>query len=518
MSRYDSNGSRMIPLGILIVVAPIFLLGLGYFIYLNIVIHVPDGKVAILINKVGTDLENTEEIASDPDQKGIQTKMLGAGRHFKSPYHYDWQVIDEFEIPQDKIGVRIRLVGKELPHGQFLATQEDQKGIVPTILTPGHYPINPYVERVELHDPVFIPPGHLGVVTKLAGPLPKDPNVLLVAPGERGVQSETLPEGRETPNPYVERIHLIETRSQRYDLSINKDLGFPSKDGFWVRLDGIIEFRVKPEEAARVFVTYNEDHNGDEIQEEIVRKIILPNARSFCRLEGSNSLGREFIQGETRSEFQNKFQAAMTKACDPLGIEIIQALITNIYPPEPIAKPVREREIAKQQEKQYQQQILQQESEVKLAIEQELVKQKQALVQAEQEVVKVTTEALREQEVAVTKANEKLKVSEFALDAAKDEAEAKLARGKAAADVVVFQNEAEAAGWERAVAAFGGNGGQYAQFVLFEKLAQAYRNIMVNTADSPIMKIFESFNGDQTNQATAGRPPATRPASVRTGN
>lgn len=509
MTRYDSDGRRMLPLGILVVVAPIFLLAFGYFVYVNTVIDVPKGKVAILIQKTGTDLGNSEEVAVNPDQKGVQIQLLGAGRYFKNPYYYDWEVIDEVEIPEDKFGVVVRLAGKELPHGQFLATSKDEKGIIQDVLKPGRHAINTYVEKVELHDPVYVPAGYLGVVTNLAGEQPEDPNVLLVPKEQRGVQSETLAPGRYMPNPYVERIHLIDCRSQRYDLSTNKDLGFPSKDGFWVRLDGIIEFRVKPDEAARVFVTYNEDFNQDEIQEEIVRKIILPNARSFCRLEGSNSLGREFIQGDTRSQFQAKFQAAMKRACEPLGIEVIQALITNIYPPEPIAKPVRDREIAKQQEKQYKQQILQQESEIKLAVEQELVKQKQALVQAEQEVVKVTTEALREQEVAVTKANEKLQVAKFKLDAAKDEAQAKVARGKAAADVVMFQNQAEAAGWERAVAAFGGNGGQYAQYVLFEKLAQAYRNIMVNTADSPIMKIFESFNNDQTRPAAATRPVRT---------
>jgi hypothetical protein len=185
----------------------------------------------------------------------------------------------------------------------------------------------------------------------------------------------------------------------------------------------------------------------------------------------------------------------MQDKCDKLGIEIIQALITKISPPEQIAKPVREREIAKQQEEQYQQQILQQKSEEKLAIEKALVLQKQALVQAEQEVIRVTTMALREQEVALTKAREKLAVAEFRLAATKDEAAAITSKGTGAAEVIELKNKAEAVGWQRSVEAFEGDGNQYAQFVLYQKIASAYRNIMVNTADSPIMKIFESFNG-----------------------
>jgi regulator of protease activity HflC (stomatin/prohibitin superfamily) len=315
----------------------------------------------------------------------------------------------------------------------------------------------------------------------------------------------------------VHRVQLVDCRSQRFNLSSDKDMGFPSKDGFWISLDGVIEFRVNPERAAEVFVTYNDldtTSATDTIDAEIVSKVILPNARSFCRLEGSNKSGREFIQGTTRSQFQEDFQNDMRTSCEPKGIEIIQALITRIRPPQQIAKPVRDREIAKQQEKQYQQQILQQESEQKLAIEQQLVKQKQARVQAEQEVVKLTTEARRKQEVAVTKANERLAVAKFRLDAATDEAAAIKERGTANAKVVNFQNEADAAGWKRAVAAFGGNGHEYARYVMFQKLASAYRRIMVNTADSPIMKVFENFA--PTKSDAERRVPVTRPAGSDT--
>jgi len=87
-----------------------------------------------------------------------------------------------------------------------------------------------------------------------------------------------------------------------------------------------------------------------------------------------------------------------------------------------------------------------------------------------------------------------LAVAKLKLEAAKDESAALVARGEGEAEVVLQQNEAEAAGWKRSVAAFGGNGSQFAQYVLYQKLATAYRRVMVNTADSPIMKIFESFN------------------------
>ncbi|MFM8728468.1 MAG: SPFH domain-containing protein, partial [Planctomycetaceae bacterium] len=224
------------------------------------------------------------------------------------------------------------------------------------------------------------------------------------------------------------------------------------------------------------------------------------------------SSGREFIQGETRSAFQRSFEQEMRTACEPLGIEIIQALITTIRPPEKIAEPVRRREIAKQEELQYKQQVLQQESEQKLAVEKAMVEQKQALVTAGRDVVKATTKAEEEQKVAVTLANQQLAVAQLKLDASQDEARAIEARGLAAADVVRFDNEAEAAGWQKAVQSFDGDGQAYARYVLYQKLSTAWRRMMVNTADSPMMKILDSFTEPVVQQKTAA--PAVQPVAA----
>ncbi len=489
----------------------------SWMVYSSFRIDVGTGEMAILVHKVGKDLPNAEEVAPSAEYKGVQRDVLTEGRHFYNPYSWTWEVMKQVEIPTGKIGVKVSLTGKDLGYGEFLAQVDGKgeattKGIMPGILNPGRYPVNPYLYSIEEAEPVTIPAGFKGVVTNLAGPLPKKPNVLLVEPGERGVQKLAREPGTHTVNPYLTRINLVDCRSQRFNLGEEGDMGFPSKDGFWVSLDGIIEFRVNPEKAAEVYVLFNQIYNGEEIDEEIVKTIIMPNARSFCRLQGSNSSGRDFIQGSTRTLFQEAFEKSMREACEPLGIEVIQALVTKIKPPQQIATPVREREIAKQKELQYQQQILQQESEQKLAVEMAMVLQKQALVAASQDVVKITTKAKQEQQVAMTKADEKLAVAQLQLDASMDEAAAIEAKGKAAADVIRFENEAESAGWKKAVESFSGDGQAYAQFVLYQKLASSYRRIMVNTADSPIMKIFEDF-AEAQGQAGATPKPATSPAS-----
>jgi hypothetical protein len=517
-------------------------------------VEVPTEHMAILIKRTGRDLENGMEIAPDASYKGVQQEVLGDGRHFYNPYVWDWVVVPQINIPSGKLGVLIRLHGDDLEYGEIVAPDDKHKGVVAGVLKPARYPINAkvlndpsnnseryydsYAYHLELHDPVIVPAGYKGVITNLSAPMPDDPNVLLVPEGRRGVQEKTLDPGTypEYSNPYVHRVDLVDCQSQNFKLSDGGDMGFPSKDGFWVTLEGTIEFRVMPEKAASVFVAYNDAENdvpterresqtsgsrdgkgsydfgissssrgqpgttlqlqrgAAEIRPEIIAKIILPNARSFCRLRGSNHSGRDFISGEARIAFQDDFQKALETTCESQGIEIIQALIGQINPPQKIADPVRRRQIAVQTEKQYERQLLQQESEQKLAVEKELVNQKRAIVEAEQEVVKKVTEAERKQEVSVIEANQRMKVAELELQAAADEAAAVLARGEAAAAVIEFDNQAEAAGWKKAVAAFSGDGDEYARWVMLKKLAPSYRRMMVNTADSPIMDIFRSYS------------------------
>ena len=500
------GGAKFVALALF---ALIPILVLPYFIYTQCRIEVPNAHMAILLHKVGEDIENGDEIAPDETYRGVQKRLLAEGRHYYNPYLWSWVVLPQIEIPAGKLGVRTRLYGDNLAPGDLIAWEENQKGIVPKVLNPGRHAINArvigdkkrrafqgYAETIELFDPITIPAGFKGVVTKLAAPMPDDPNVLLVEEGRRGVQKKAFNPGTYYVNPYVTRINLVDCRKQVFDLGSDDvgTMGFPSKDGFWIRLRGEIQFNVKPEEAPRVFVVYNDTANGEKINDEIINKIILPNARSFCRLHGSNYSGRDFIGGGPRSEFQAALQKALAAICDPQGIEISQVTIGQVEPPEAIAAPVNERQIAIQTAEQYTEEILQQASEKQLGIEKEMVNRKKALVEADQEVVKVVTEANRKKEVARIQARQRLAVAEFEFNAAEDLAEATLARGKAAAAVIQFNNEAQAAGWKKSVEAFSGDGNEFARWVLMKKLAPAFRSMMINTADSPMMDIFETYN------------------------
>jgi len=524
------------------VAVAISIVGVPLFYWTMCRFNVPTGYIAVLTHKTGKDLPNDAELAPDSSYKGLQKEVLAEGRHFRNPWNWDWEVVPQIEIPQGKIGVRVRMFGDDPPGNEVIAWKENEKGIVPEVLRPGRYPINAivegqsetrsnYAEIVELHDPITVPAGYKGVVTNLSGPLAADPNKTLTDKGCRGVEAEPLDAGTYYVNPYVTRINLVDCRSQRFNLAADDDMGFPSKDGFWVTLDGVIEFRIKPEQAAQVLVMYNELANdvgpvegaqGEagifqrmnvQIDEEIIKKVVLPNARSFCRLRGSDHSGRDFISGEIRRQFQEDFQKEMEVACEDHGIEIVQALITKINPPQQIAMPVRQRQIAIEQRQQYGKELLQQESEKDLSIEAEMNVRKQELVEAERKVVQMTTEAAQAKEIALIEAQKRLKVAELELKAAEDLAAATVARGTADAKVVEFNNEAEAAGWRKAVQAFDGDGEEFARWVMYRKLAPAFRSMMVNTADSPLMEIFQQY---ERNAPAPSTPQPDTPQNVTT--
>ena len=133
---------------------------LGFFglvglwaVYNNFRIDVPSKHIAVLTKKTGEDLVNTEEIAPDATHKGIQIEVLAEGRYFYNPYTWDWKVLPMIEVPTGQLGVRIRMVGEDLPYGDIIAWEGNQKGIVPDVLRPGRYAINPHVEKVEFHEP-----------------------------------------------------------------------------------------------------------------------------------------------------------------------------------------------------------------------------------------------------------------------------------------------------------------------------------------------------------------------------
>ena len=131
-------------------------------VYTSFRIDVGSGEMAVLIRKTGLDITNGDEIAPTPDHKGIQREVLAEGRHFYNPYTWSWQVDKQIEIAPGDMGIKISLTGDDLGYGDFLARVNEKgeattKGIMPGVLNPGRYPINPSLLVSKVSSPIWQP-------------------------------------------------------------------------------------------------------------------------------------------------------------------------------------------------------------------------------------------------------------------------------------------------------------------------------------------------------------------------
>jgi regulator of protease activity HflC (stomatin/prohibitin superfamily) len=345
--------------------------------------------------------------------------------------------------------------------------------------------------RVVLYDAISVPPGFVGVVTLVSGLEPKNPNDFLVEPGERGVQKHTLPPGTYYENPFIKRITPIDIRSHRFDMHEQKIIRFPSLDGFDITMEGTIEWYIDPLRVAEVLVKYVDTRD---IISCVTESVILPNARAYSRNEGSKHLARDFIGGITREKFQDEFLAGVKKSCAAQGIMIQSALIRQISPPDAIANPIKEREIAIRMRDMYEQQKERERQQKLLSMEEKMKDRKTLTTLSEADASVAVTKANQEKEVAVIAAQRELEVAKLQLQAAENQAEAVVATGRAKADVILFKNAAEAQGLKNSAAAFG-DGHIYVRYLINQKLAPAISYVLSNT-DGPfadmIRRVLES--------------------------
>src|SRR5690349_13351394 len=239
---------------------------------------------------------------------------------------------------------------------------------------------------------------------------------------------------------------------------------FPSADSFDIRLEGFVEWSIIPKELPLRYVQYG---MGGHLIPYMEQTVILPYARSFCRLIRRKYTARDFISGDTKLKFQAEFDTKLREECRKQGIEILQALVRDIVPPDAIKNPINEREIAKQQIKTLEQQIVVAKSQADLATQTEMANQNQAIGEANKQVVTIVKQAEQQQ------------------------ADALVAKGKADAEVILLQKKAEAEPLRQQVLAFG-DGNAYAQYFFYQKLAPSVKSILTNT-DGPFADMFKQF-------------------------
>lgn len=445
------------------------------------------GEIAILIHKTGKDIPSGQ-ILAEPDQKGIQVDVLPEGRYFRNPYSWGWQYGRITDIPAGQLGVQTRLFGKELPPGEIIAS-EGTKGILAEVLRPGKYRINPYAYRVDLFDAITIRPGYVGVITSLVGKdilnneIPAEArNTFLVQKGMKGVLPEVLDPGTYYLNPYMVNVVEVNLQSQRFEMSGEDAISFLTLDGFTVHVEGTIEFALTREKAALL------THQVGEM-EDILKKIILPAARGFSRIEGSKNPAKNYIMGDTRQKFQDNLQNHLQKQCGEWGVAVKSVLIRNITPPDEIASIIRDREVAVQTAKKYEQQIEQAKSMAELTKQEMLAQQNKEKVEADTVRIRAVIAAQQGQAVRVTAANQELGVARLENEAADFQAQSILLKANAERTVIQMNNEAHAAVLTSSVQAFG-NGMNMARYAFYQKLGPRISTILTSDQTDSLGGLF----------------------------
>ncbi len=418
---------------------------------------VPQGKKGLINLKAGKNPNNPDDILVEDGERGYQKKLLEPGTHFLNPEIVSFDLVDPIVIPPLHVGIVTSQVGKpsqedivpkgfkgvwkevlkpgtywlnpkgyqvrvepaiEVPNGHVgvvlsrtgKASKKDlvdrgEKGIQREVLKPGTYYINTKAEEITVVRAVHMEAGYVGVVVLKTGKEPEEPTAIIVKRGERGVQPYTLPAGLHYLNPFEFRVLPVDSRVQKYEMSgkdttlaageISGDDGlvFPSADGFSIKVDSSIEWQIETERLPEVVASIGNT-------QEIIDKIIRPNAREIGRLEGSKLKAEDFIKGEKREQFVTRLEQTLKQRCALRGILIHKALVREVHPPEAVAKPLKDRELALLMQATNKEMQKQARSEAELAEAHALIEQKKQKIQAETAKVVAETEAQRKKEVA----------------------------------------------------------------------------------------------------------------------
>jgi regulator of protease activity HflC (stomatin/prohibitin superfamily) len=449
------------------------------------------GEIAVLIRKTGDNLPPGQVIALQEGQKGIQLAVLSEGRYFRNPYTWSWNVQRILDVPAGKLGVMTRLYGEELSPGRIIA-EDNQRGIVQEILRPGKYRINPYAYTVQTFGAINIKPGHVGVVTTLTGEdvlnnkLPvENRNTFMVGEGLKGVQGMLLDPGTHYFHPYIYNSVEVNLQSQKFKMTGKDAISFLTLDGFTVTVEGSIEFGIDRNEAA--FLTHRV---GD--MDDIIKKLILPRARGFSRIEGSKHPAVNFIVGETRQRFQNELEEHLRAKSKGWGVSIKEVMVDKIIVPDEIASINRDRELAVQDAAKYEQQIVQAKSKAELTKQEMLAIQSREKVEADTKRIRAVIDAEQDQSVRLIAAQKELDVAKVEYEAALFQAEAIILTADGEKDAIKARNEAEAAVLKNRVTALGG-GANFARYTLYEKIGPQVYSVLSSDSEEGVGGIFGTF-------------------------
>lgn len=364
--------------------------------------------------------------------------------------------------------------------------QAGQKGIQQDVLTPGTYKVNPFLYDVKLEPATVIPPGSVGVVTRLSGDMGVVPiatlteirasttgpatqqapaadaltaSRLVVGATQRGILKDVLQPGIYYLNPRLVKVTIVPVGYDAITLDAASKTGitFYSFDGYQVEADFTVVWGRSPSDAPNIVANIGS-------AEKVESNVVIPAMKAACQNEGAKYTARELIQGSTRSKFQDDLSRSLEQQVASRDLHVLLALIRNIAVKDTVtgkdqtdgllttiqrANIEIEKEITNKQKTET--------ATVAAQLEQasRLVDVARETVASESNVRVANILADGQKQAAEISAQRELDVAKIELQIAQLESQRNQILGKAGADVVRLKNEAEAKGAKMLIDAFG---------------------------------------------------------------
>ncbi|MBV8780822.1 MAG: hypothetical protein JO353_05430 [Phycisphaerae bacterium] len=476
-------------------------------------VFVDSDHALVVINKFGAKLPPDRIVVprGDNQYKGIREEVLGPGRYFFDPLEYDtelvplitvsagepekWSWNSDGQLKDPSLAPQVELIslkeGKTPPQGSVVAPPPGAdgvpyKGVQETVLTPGTYKLNPYQMDVTPVPAVIVPPGSVGVVTRLTGEignvanatlteirasttgpstqptaLPQEltgPSRLVVGAMQRGILKDVLQPGIYYLNPRMVQVTIVPVGYDEITLDHNKGtgIGFYSKDGYQVQADFTVVWGRSPADAPHIVANIG---TIDRVRDNVIE----PAMKAACQNEGAKYSARELMQGTTRSQFQDDLSASLEKQVASRNIHVLLALIRNIAVKDNSGHDTTEGLIATIQranievEKNLTNQQKTQTATIAAELQQTLkqIDVAKETVDSETNVKVANVMATGTKQAAEIDAQRDLNVAKIELQIATLDAKRTQILGKADADVLRLKNDATAQGAKMMVDALG---------------------------------------------------------------
>jgi hypothetical protein len=414
---------------------------------------------------------------------------LSAGDPEKWDWDSDGQLKDASTAPQ--VGLVSLKEGKTPPAGLEVAPPPGPdgvpyKGVQREVLPPGTYKINPYQIDVTPIPAIVVPPGSVGVVTRLMGDIgvvanatlteirasttgpatqqatsPEDivgPSRLVVGATQRGILKDVLQPGIYYVNPRLMKVTIVPIGYDQIALDHSNGTGiqFYSKDGYQVEADFTVVWGRSPADAPNIVANIG---NVDKVRDNVIE----PAMKAACQNEGAKYSALELMQGTTRSQFQDDLSNSLEEQVGGRNVHVLLALIRNIAVKDNSGQDTTDGLIATIQRANIEvEKDLTNKQKTETAIVAANLEQTLKLVDVARETVASETNvkvagAMAEgtKQAAEIDAQRELDVAKIELQIAKLDAQRTQILGKANADVDRMKNEADAKGAKLLVDALG---------------------------------------------------------------